>query len=366
MNETGKIKKLYGIQELRGVASLMIVLYHVTYISNECLNYSFMGGLFDFGYGGVDLFFVISGFLVYYVHCLELGKKQFGIDFLIKKCLRIFPIYWLVLSLLLMVYFLIPSYGLEEIRNPVYILLSFLLLPLRNMSNSALSVAWTLRYELLFYLLFSAVFFLKRKTAAALLLLWVVISAVNLVLRMTGSGTENFDFNFLFSAYNLEFALGSISAYLVLNTYIKKRLSLIIFLSGILIFIVNSMLDAVCHLQLHRFFYYGIPAVIIIFGMTAYELNHGMRHIKPLVFLGNASYSVFLVHLPTISFLNKVFVKLHIYELTGYFAGLAVIGALGVISGCIFYVLIEKNWNRILTSSRVKVILQRSRIAQYR
>jgi peptidoglycan/LPS O-acetylase OafA/YrhL len=323
-----------------------------------------MGGMFGFGYGGVDIFFVISGFLVYYVHCWELGRKQFGVDFLIKKCLRIFPVYWLVLIILLAVYLLIPSYGLAETRNPVYVMQSFLLLPLRNMTYSALSVAWTLRYELLFYLLFCAMFFLKRKTAFSFLLLWVLISAVNLILGVIGLGTENFDFNFLFSAYNLEFALGSISAYLVINTYVSKKLSLIVFLSGVFIFMTTSMLDVICHLQLHRFLYYGIPAVIIIYGMTAYEFNHGMRCTKPLVYLGNASYSVFLVHLPTISFLNKIFMKFSIYELTGYFAGIAVIGVLSVISGCIFYELVEKNMNRLLANIRVKDIMQRGSITQ--
>lgn len=359
-----EMKKLYGIQELRGVATLMIVLYHVSYISRECMGHDFAGGVFDFGYGGADLFFVISGFLVYYVHCWELGKKQFGVNFLVRKCLRIFPVYWLVLILLLIVYFLIPTYGLAETRNPVYILQSFLILPLRNMTYSALSVAWTLRYELLFYLLFCSMFFFKKKTAFAFLLLWVLISAANLILRMAGSGTENFDFNFLFNAYNLEFTLGIISAHLVLNTYVSKRFSIIVILSGIFVFITTSMLDAVYHMILHRFLYYGIPAVIIVYGMTAYEFNHGMRWIKPLVYLGDASYSIFLVHLPTISFINKVFMKFNIYGLTGYFAGMVAAGVLSVVSGCIFYELVEKKLNRLVTNIRVNEILQRGSITQ--
>lgn len=358
------MKKIYGLQQLRAIAALFVVLYHMTYIAQENLNYVFWGGIFRFGYSGVDIFFVLSGFVVYYIHHKEIGKTSFGFPYIIKKCLRILPPYWVVLSALLVVYLLVPSYGLAQTRNPVYIIESFLLLPLRNMTYSALSVAWSLRYELLFYLLFGVAIFLKRKPARLILSLWVAISLVNFILSQVGLGTDNFDFNFLFSAYNLEFAFGCFAAHLVLNRSVSRTLSLTVFTVGTVVFITNAIMDVSKLLQMNRFLFYGIPVVLIIYGIASYEIDHRLKCFQPLVYLGNASYSVFLVHLPVISILDKIFTKIGIYGRIGYFAGTVIIFVLAVSSGCLFYELIEKRLNRILSGVRTRQVKQSGSITQ--
>lgn len=358
------LKKLYGLQEIRAAAALLVALYHMTYIAQENMDYSFLGGVFRFGYCGVDIFFVLSGFVIYYVYSEKMGQQGAGVSFLVKKALRIFPAYWVVLTGLLLVYLFIPSYGLAETRNPVYIVESYLLLPLRNMTYSALSVAWTLRYELLFYLLFSITIFFRRRVAVILLSAWIGISLVNFILGLVGLGTGNFDFNFLFSAYNLEFALGCAAAHLALNTCPGRRISQAAFFGGTAVLFMNAALDSAGLLSLHRFLLYGIPVIFIVYGAGSYELDHRLRCFKPLVYLGNASYSVFLVHLPVISILDKLFWRIGIYQRAGYFAGTVVILSLAVISGCIFYEVIEKNLNRLTAAFSLRKIRPRDSITQ--
>ena len=85
-------KKLEIIQASRGIAALLVVLFHVTELSQQKLNQNFLSGLFAFGGSGVDFFFVLSGFIILFAHRADIGQKKKLKNFVIKRAIRVYPL----------------------------------------------------------------------------------------------------------------------------------------------------------------------------------------------------------------------------------------------------------------------------------
>jgi len=148
---------LYGLQVARGLAALMVILYHADLNAEFFYGIPFKG-LFRFGYIGVDFFFVLSGFIIFYVNY----KKDTGFSqwkkYILKRLIRIYPAVFLVSLVMVVSYKLLP--GLSNVQRDFSIISSLLLLPANN--PPALMVAWTLIHEMIFYMVFS-LFFIKKK-----------------------------------------------------------------------------------------------------------------------------------------------------------------------------------------------------------
>lgn len=146
---------LNGLQGGRAVAAIMVAIFHANVF---LLPTGFYGGqtagaVFNFGYAGVEFFFVLSGFIMLLVHRRDFGHAEQAGAFLKKRVLRIYPIYWLVLLFLLAIYFASPGRGPDHAREPMAIVTSFLLWP--TVQGPIMQVAWTLQHEMLFYLVFA-------------------------------------------------------------------------------------------------------------------------------------------------------------------------------------------------------------------
>lgn len=87
-----KIKKLDSLQVLRAIAALLVVMYHSNVFSDLILKREYLMGIFRFGYSGVDLFFVLSGFIIYYAHKNDFGNFSKLRPYLIKRFTRIYRI----------------------------------------------------------------------------------------------------------------------------------------------------------------------------------------------------------------------------------------------------------------------------------
>src|SRR6266496_5976018 len=102
MNQPNTNKHFYpALDGLRGIAILLVVLLH---------NFGFMNYFF-FGWLGVDLFFVLSGFLITNILLNTLGQPNFLRNFYIRRVLRIFPLYYLILIICLFIIPGIPGLG---------------------------------------------------------------------------------------------------------------------------------------------------------------------------------------------------------------------------------------------------------------
>src|SRR5665213_484275 len=139
--------RLVGIQAARGAAALLVVFYHAgrmlslnQYVGNDPLD-----GLFSFGHAGVDFFFVLSGFIIYFVHHKDLNSPQRVSRYAWRRFVRIYPIYWVVTLGAIA----LAVAGHHNDISVQRITASFFLLP--QAEDPIVGVAWTLEHEVLFY-----------------------------------------------------------------------------------------------------------------------------------------------------------------------------------------------------------------------
>ncbi|MCF5396765.1 acyltransferase family protein, partial [Pseudomonas syringae] len=199
------MERLYSLQGLRGVAVLGVVLFHMMSVESK-----FSGGdillppWLDFFQLGVDLFFVISGFVMVIV---SRGRFQSAIEaqrFLFNRVSRIYPTYWLYFFITLAVYLVQPGM-VNSGHGSSNLIMSFLLLP--NDKVLLVMVAWSLLFELWFYVVFSGFLLFRERSLPFLLGGWGVI----IVVFNTLADWQDYSsaVKIILHPYALEFMLGA-------------------------------------------------------------------------------------------------------------------------------------------------------------
>lgn len=299
---------LYTLQVYRGFAAIIVVFFHLSlemknrYSTNEAIDF------FSFGHSGVEFFFVLSGFLIYYIHQQDIGIKEKLKVFLWKRFIRIYPIYWLFLIIIISLYAIFPSLGEDYHRDFVEIIKAILLFPVAHLSYNP--VGWTLSHEILFYTFFSLLIINKR-IGLLLLFIWLIIIIYTLFSSLFND--SNYLLNFVFSAYNILFIFGIVAA-LISNKYsllFSKKIG--IFVIGNILFIFTGVLDVYTNTQYKiTLLLYGFSSFLIIVNSNNSKLNVFFKSKRILLLIGNASFSIYLVHLYFISFISKIFIKINI------------------------------------------------------
>ena len=124
-----KLKKIQNIQALRGIAVLSVVFFHLIPIEQKYGgSTSILPTFFQFGMFGVDLFFVISGFVMVTVAKGKYQLPKQALKFVYRRVSRIYPTYWFYSLLVLTIFFIQPAWVNSSQGNQVNILESFLLL----------------------------------------------------------------------------------------------------------------------------------------------------------------------------------------------------------------------------------------------
>lgn len=339
-NLKSKQNKLPLIQVFRGIAALLVVAYHLTIRSAELLQQDLLFGFFKFGYAGVDFFFVLSGFIIYYVHKRDIGEPRKFKEFISKRMVRIYPIYLLITLLILPVYLI--GYGDEYKTDIGVIVKSLLLLPQNEGIYPVLNVGWTLSFEALFYVMFGAAILLKPKLSRIIFGTWVLIVSGMFVSEIQGLElTNNTLINFVFNSHNLEFILGCLAAYLVTTKNINYGKYLM--LAGVTWMIVSSVNNYIYgEFYVHPVIAYGIPSTLIVIGAAAYDRIKPSNPPEFLMYLGDASYSIYLTHFVIITAMLIGFLKLGILDFIGYQVAMVVTILVTVALGCLVYTYIEK------------------------
>ncbi|EKN66445.1 hypothetical protein BABA_15087 [Neobacillus bataviensis LMG 21833] len=334
---------LYSLQYIRGIAATFVLLLHATSLFKVYHHYSYLNNFFRAGYMGVDIFFVLSGFIIYFVHRPDIGNKEKLKPFLLKRFIRVYPVYWVVLLVVTPLYFLIPSFGEGFETNPMFIIKSWLLIP--DIHFPILNVAWSLRHEVLFYIIFGLIliFNKNRKVSYSVIALWLTTTCLLFIFmpRDIWEG-QNIWIKFLFNPYNIDFALGSLAAHLFVSKENKlKNFGKLSLFFGLIWFAFSWYNQFSKIIEVHRIIAWGIPAFFIIFGLVSLESKGKLRHINILFILGNASYSIYLINYISVSFLNKIFNYLNLYDIFGYFISITLCVIITLIAGCILHYVIE-------------------------
>ena len=170
------MSKLPHIQLLRAFAALCVVAFHAQ--NDASVVAARLGKAFTRSeafpwLAGVDIFFVISGFIMVYASARLFGSAQGPRIFLAHRIARIVPLYWATTMLYLAVVLLAPALLNSEYLAPGFVTSSFLFIPAARpdgLVQPLYSLGWTLNYEMFFYALFAiAVAFPRQRAVAALI-----------------------------------------------------------------------------------------------------------------------------------------------------------------------------------------------------
>ncbi len=301
--------KLVWVELGRGLAALMVAMVHASAMMKET-QYSgkiFMKDWFYAGFLGVDFFFVLSGFIILYVHFNDIARPDRAMRYGWRRLTRIFPTYWLILSLALVV-----NLAIQSDKAPVsglWLMQQFSLAP---GAEPWLGPAWTLRFELLFYTLFSVLLF-NRKLGLAVLAGWfLIISYVSLnVDSFFPDEFRNSIWHIFTSPYNYNFFMGMALAYVSRTGRGLKTLIAIFAILGTA-FIIWSLRHG---LNWHSFIRYPGCGVVCaaVLGLLLMINKRGWHLPAPFVWLGSISYSLYLCHLLFMGTFLAVLARLGLY-----------------------------------------------------
>lgn len=280
--DRGEGETLLSIQYLRGAAALCVTIYHAL---------QWADGGFETGRAGVDVFFIISGVIMWR---LTAGRAVSPSAFLARRVTRVAPLYWLTTLAVGAVALAWPGFLPEVLPQAGHLVLSLAFLPHfdpRGRPFPLLPPGWTLSYEAVFYLLFAAALVLPQRRRP-----WVVTLVLALI---AVSGFLLGDPAYVLGANPmlLQFAAG-----VWLGLALEKRKlptrawGFALVLLGLLIFAglqVSGFID-----ELWRPLLWGFPAALVVGGALAIEADGGVPAWRPLKQLGDASYALYLVHLP--------------------------------------------------------------------
>ncbi len=343
-------QQLNSLQLYRGIASILVVFHHANLILEQNFSKDISFNWFHFGWVGVDFFFVISGFIIFYIHQSDIGQPQQFSTFIKKRFFRIYPLYWIIFIGKILISLLDKT---DEIYQRSFWEFSqaFLLLPQeRNIIETFLGVSWTLTYEILFYFLFGLIILTKPIIHRPIFFAWLIGILLNLGGLLPIS--DIFILEFIFNARNLEFILGCLAAAIILTYPVKYPKTLIISsLAMILVAIFNTKYREFDTVNISSVIAYGIPFTLLVIGSVQIEKVKQLQIPPFLIYLGNASYSIYLTHGFFINNLAKVYTTIarklnqNLLDYSNsiiHFMVISLIVILSIITGCLTYSFVEK------------------------
>lgn len=257
----------YNLQFLRFVAALLVLLFHLTIISS--------------GYKGVDIFFVISGFVMYYT--LFVRKRPNAIHFVVNRTTKIFFLYWIALLFAILV------------QPQKFIDLNLKTLILFPGHLSIVGVSWSLSFELYFYFVIgTSAYLIPSKYHKTLFIILLIITTL---ITFTNLFTHIFIgtvINYAVGPNFWEFLLGILCAYLAINYYKRIGVNSAILMASISLLLF--MIISIRYTDPLMFIVYGLLSFFTVLFLTSYEqerkLNTKLSNFFQLI--GDASYGIYL------------------------------------------------------------------------
>jgi peptidoglycan/LPS O-acetylase OafA/YrhL len=300
---------LAWLQALRGVAAVLVVVTHArTFLLGTPLQ-PFVEQYLRPGAQGVDLFFMVSGFIMVYTTRNADASGSYAIDFMIKRIARIWPVYAVAVLawLALLVAFARP------IAPWSAILRSLLFLPVATSLPPYLGLpfglGWTLNYEFYFYLVFGASMLMGRWRWFAFAS-YLAVTLVAVPLLATGHVSLLVDNNYGFASRVLteitnpivwEFALGVAAGRLFLAPFgVPKTPLWTALVLACALLVVNASLTR--QMTNHGPIQWGAPMALFFFAITLACKQREPRIPRVLVWLGDISYSLYLMHFIAFTF----------------------------------------------------------------
>jgi peptidoglycan/LPS O-acetylase OafA/YrhL len=301
-----------GIDGLRGLAVILVLIYH----NSLYLEITWYGQF------GVDLFFVISGFLITEILLKSINSAKYFTNFYGRRLMRIFPIYYLCLAI---IFFILPDQLLLDASLKVsrtdqwwfwtYLQNWFFATKGISIGTAPITHFWTLAVEEQFYLLWPPIILLIRDLKKLLLICITILIAINLIRFFTWLYfMENIDqLSYTFTRCDGILA-GSILAVLKQtgqfqkSILLKKTSFILILLNGIYL-----LLGPVFDIRPNYLNIAGYTSISIFFTWVLYLTILNPRSIlqkaltvSPLKFFGKYSYGIYVFHFPVMFLLHPI------------------------------------------------------------
>ena len=342
------MKQYTGVQSLRAVAALMVVIIHCTIMMRERMDTDVFQ--FSWGAAGVDIFFVISGFIM--VITTARSKSGYSAkEFIKRRLLRIVPLYWVVTLFKILLLLIIPTVALNSTLTWWHTIASFLFIPAWNSQHLNYPIVvpgWTLSFEMFFYFWFALALKFKKSPSYWLTPLFAGLSIIWLLGEPFESAIST-----IFNPRLIEFCLGMWTAKAAMaNKLIPARFAHICSLISFIFLCTGDLWWGKVD-EAVNFIFYGIPAVILLLSVVSLEQNRSIWHNKFLQKLGDASYAIYLFH-PFIIISIAIVAKQLALDNESSFV-FVILGSLitSAIAGMLLYRYIEKpmmnHWRKYFT-----------------
>jgi exopolysaccharide production protein ExoZ len=323
--------RLNSLTALRAIAATTVIFFHLMSPTGT-----------RFGEFGVDIFFVLSGFVI----AMVIDSKRISArEFLMGRLTRIVPVYWLMTIALFAAVSIRPDLFNSTTASIPNLLKSLFFIPYRKengLIHPMLFVGWSLNYELLFYMISGVVLILFRRYRLA------SISAVLLIVFAVASElpSDAVWVEFLSLARSLEFALGIAAWCIWKSDYrIPHRLALV----GLPTLYCGMAYVEWIGITDYVLLRSGIPCFLMLLCTTSLEawfVNSGVARL--MIFLGNASYATYLSHSFVVEAARKLIpTYLHGFQATSPL-GIALVLVSASLVGSSLYCLVDRPTQRLV------------------
>ena len=326
------------VEMARGLAALFVVLFHANSSADEFGGPDF--GWLTFGEHGVDFFFVLSGFIIALAHGRDIGMPSTGKPYVLKRAIRLLPPLWIIV---------IGWTCLRAVMgapvDPGAVARSTLLYP--SLAPTIPIVVWTLRHEMLFYLVF-LVLIVRPGIGRALFAIWGIGAVAQLVLAAFGRPVLGIA-SFFLSTYTLDFMMGMGLGFLHRRHHFTARawpllagiaLTAALLVAGQVLAIKREGLSDYISLAATWWtLALGVGFAVTLHGLVRIEQRVKVPNV--CVFLGAASYTIYLMHTIANSFTQRIVARLP-DALKEAGIGHVVMVLAGIIVAVIFYRIVER------------------------
>ncbi|TBY00183.1 acyltransferase family protein [Rhizobium laguerreae] len=287
---------LVQLQYLRAIAALMVVYFHAV-LQLAKVNPAVDATAFVYGETGVDIFFVLSGFVMWLTTS---GRAMSPVDFARRRIRRIVPLYWLATLFSATVALVAPSLLKSTVFDLPHLIASLFFLPWSNPADPSTITpvvvpGWTLNYEMFFYFVFALL--LPLKEVRRIQAMFVVFAVILIACRLLPDTTVT---RFYREPIMLEFLAGVVLGWLYgQKILLPNRWAWAALATGFAFLFINEALMP----PESRFYAWGIPAIFIVYGAISIDFSR-LPLIGWLNYLGDCSYSIYITHAFTLAFLR--------------------------------------------------------------
>lgn len=321
-----------------------------------------LGDVRTWGHFGVDLFFAISGFIMVWVTRGLFQRPGASREFLIKRTVRVVPIYWLLTSLAVGLLAVAPElFSYRESTDPAWILASYLFVPWQAPEGfvaPVIGLGWTLNFEMYFYACFALALVLPARRAVALISgFFIACAAVGTIVEVNTPWLSQAT-----SWLLAEFVLGMwVARFFLENATRAARIGRVLGPIAAVVLLATIVQEPATAETTNnnglRLLLWGLPSAGVLWWALSRPWQAKSPTSRVAVALGDASYSIYLLQVFALPALGLAFRWLGMDALP-FDALVFLMAALSVACGYLFYAWVERPLTRIL-NRRVRIALAR-------